>query len=110
MKRPDFTPEQLEYLARILSLGCCHVSGEHSPTHFVEQRYICVRQKSEAWERAVVALGWGRMVDRPHTSPDIVDLDPRLGPFPGEDCGWCESHGIEGRHAPNDRINPNYRT
>jgi hypothetical protein len=73
MKTPDFTPEQLAYLADILRPRCCHVTGMHSPTHWREDpAEFCDRQQADAWERAVEALGLS--FDRAPSKPT---------------CGWC---------------------
>lgn len=100
VKAPEFTQEQQTYLAQILALSCCHTTGMHSPTHFQEQQYICESQKAQAWQRAVTALGFGKMVDRPTASPEVANLDPRIGPFADPDCYWCASQGLEGRLVP----------
>lgn len=77
MSAPEFTEEQRAYLRDLLRPRCCHVTGEHDPRHFVEGRYVCEIQASEAWNRACQEL-----------------FGEQFGPedaLPKEDCGWCES-------------------
>ena len=52
-----FTPEQLAWLVDIARPRCCHVTGEHDPTHFVNGRYVCSFQLAEVAWRLLAALG-----------------------------------------------------
>lgn len=73
MKKPKFTKEQMEFLREILTPPCCHVSGEHDPTHFREKpARVCYIQKQVAYDHALVML--------------------RIGSVPGKskkNCYWC---------------------
>lgn len=51
MKRPKFTREQLSWIRWAIIPSCCHVSGEHNPTHFEESpSKVCYLQKYKAYE------------------------------------------------------------
>ena len=79
MKPPKFSKAQLAYLHSILRVGCCHVSGMHDPTHFLERPdAVCDIQRRNAYDHAIVALGF-------KLEPGIAD----------EDCGWCS-----GKYTP----------
>lgn len=72
------TDEQLTALRDLIAPPCCHITGEHDPTHFVEGRYICQHQMAYAYKRLRHALGI------PTIQPD--EAKPVTG------CGWCERH------------------
>jgi hypothetical protein len=79
-RAPRFTKEQREYLARVLTPPCCHVSGMHDPTHFKENpKRLCDIQKSTAFENAIKRLRLKVVA----TSAD--------------GCYWCERHEKETR-------------
>ena len=69
----EFTEQQLEYLAEIFALPCCHVSGMHDPTHY-EKGLVCESQMAKAWKHAMKALG----------------LEPTVKSQDG--CYWCSAH------------------
>jgi len=72
--KPEFTQEQLRYLAELLAIEPCHVTGEHQPDHHLTSNHICDIQRRGAWGRAMHELGFD------HTNPRR-----RLH----ENCGWC---------------------
>lgn len=73
LQAPQFSEEQLDYLLRILTPGCCHVSGMHDPTHYRKRpEQLCHLQKARAWQRAVAHLGLA--IERA---------------IPEQDCYWC---------------------
>ena len=74
--QPEFTDEQVAWLRDVLQLRCCHVTGDHDPLHFKEQRYICDMQQGAAWTRAVLALGF-----------DDLAIPATVEPYDG--CFWC---------------------
>lgn len=100
MKRPDFTQEQIDYLIGILRLPCCHVTGMHDPTHYEERRYVCDFQKATAWERAVSVLGLAERYNSEHCGTSVRNIDHRLGPWPEDDCYWCNKYGATKRRGP----------
>ena len=75
--QPEFTDEQIAWLRDVLRVRCCHVTGDHDPLHFKEQRYICEMQQGAAWTRAVLALGFD-------------DLAEPAGVEPYDGCFWCQ--------------------
>ena len=60
MEKPDFTKEQLNYLAEILAIRPCHDDhpddGCESDHHL--DGYTCSLQRSEAWTHAMINLGF----------------------------------------------------
>lgn len=70
----EFLPDQVEVLRGLLVLPCCHTSGEHDPTHYIEGRYICYDQKAKAWERIVEAL----------------KIEPQI--HSESNCWWCRNY------------------
>lgn len=96
MKKPDFTKEQLDWLIDKLRLPCCHVTGEHDPTHFVDRKYICDIQIAKSWERLVVALGLAEVVKQEPYIDSVRITDDRIQPRPESGCGWCSREGIKG--------------
>ena len=74
--QPEFTDEQIAWLRDVLRVRCCHVTGDHDPLHFAEQRYLCDRQKGSAWVRVVLALGFDDLAD-----PSVAE--------PYDNCFWC---------------------
>ena len=75
MNKPDFTPEQMTWLEEALRPPCCHVSGHHNPTHWTKGGYVCMYQKSAAYESFRAALGLD----------DVAGDDC----VPDEHCYWC---------------------
>lgn len=75
----DFTPAQLEWLRQMLTPRCCHVSGDHDPTHFKERRYVCEIQQAERYRALRAALNLG-------------DAKPEEAIEADGGCGWCEYH------------------
>ena len=61
---------------------CCHVTGEHDPSHFVEGRHLCGFQKTEAWHRAVLLLGLDH-----HNNPEAAKGRP-------DTCCHCRSKEV----------------
>lgn len=73
VKRPKFSKEQLTWLREALRPECCHVSGEHNPTHFEDQpKRVCYIQKYKAYDHVMKALKFA--IKRGVSAPD---------------CGWC---------------------
>lgn len=83
-----FTPEQLDFLVDIARPRCCHVTGEHEPTHFATGRYVCAFQLAEIAWRLLSALGLeAEPAERGHYRQRRVDpatAIPRIG------CPQCE--------------------
>lgn len=51
------TAEQMDWLLDIARPRCCHTTGEHDPTHFKYQVFVCREQLAEIAFRLRVALG-----------------------------------------------------
>lgn len=81
MKAPEFTDEQRAYLYHILSIAPCHITGTH---HLLDPLHICSHQKSEAWEKAMVELGFNR------------DEPGRV--LHNDECYWCHKSRNACRH------------
>lgn len=83
-----FTPEQLDFLVDIAKPRCCHVTGEHDPTHFAAGRYVCSFQLAEIAWRLLSALGLeAEPAELGHYRQRRVDpasASPRAG------CPQCE--------------------
>lgn len=72
-KRPPFTRAQLIWLREALTPPCCHVSGEHDPTHFEERpNKVCYLQKRDAYDWTLKVLGFAPMMGKSEA-----------------DCNWC---------------------
>ena len=97
---PLFTPAQIEYLAGILRLPCCHVTGMHDPRHYEERRYVCDIQKSRAYDKAVIALGLAEVDRQPQRRDTATNFDESIAPFPDEDCYWCGQYEATKRSGP----------
>lgn len=80
-----FTGEQLSWLADIARPRCCHVTGEHSPTHFREKRFVCGFQMADVAYRLRDALGLDYTVD----AYGRRRVDPNE-PRPSLGCPICE--------------------
>ena len=50
-----FSDEQLEWIRELMRPPCCHVTGEHDPTHMA--RYVCVLQLAEIAKVARATFG-----------------------------------------------------
>jgi len=70
----DFSSKHLKAIEEMARLPCCHVSGEHDPTHFQEGRGICFLQKYKAYDRLCKELG----------------INPEVKSEP--DCFWCNNY------------------
>ena len=81
-----FTNSDMRVIAEAFAPECCHVSGEHDPTHYVLGRRICEIQAAGALYRGLDRLG----IAKPH--PDDVR--------PAEHCGWCSEDGAPRRTGP----------
>lgn len=82
--KPKFSQEQLHYLHKLLAIAPCHISGMHEPDHHLTG-IICDNQRSEAWTRAMVELGF---------DPDNPERKLH------DKCGWC--HPEPGRPSDAD--------
>lgn len=82
-----FTAEQLAWLLDLARPRCCHVTGEHNPRHFVEQRYVCSDQLAGVAYRLVDALGLGAA---PHDFGHYRrrQVDPATA-VSRQGCFWC---------------------
>jgi hypothetical protein len=82
-----FTPEQLAWLVDVARPRCCHVTGEHDPTHFAAGRYVCSFQLAEVAWRLLAALGLeAEPADRGHHCQRRVD--PAMA-IPRTGCHQC---------------------
>lgn len=83
-----FTAEQLAWLVDIARPRCCHTTGEHDPTHFATQRYVCHGQLAEVAYRLREALGCpDEPVDRGHYRDRRVDPSDAVS---RQGCDWCD--------------------
>lgn len=68
-------------LAGMLDVECCHITGEHNPTHFEDGKYVCSQQMADTFAFLRIRAGLTIKPDRA---------------YPKQGCGWCEGKGIEG--------------
>lgn len=66
-----YTAKEIE---KMLWIPCCHVSGEHNPTHYQERKGPCYMQIRDAFKRFCKELGIN-----PETKSE-------------KDCYWCNAH------------------
>ena len=76
---PDFSREQLDWLAKMLTPRCCHVTATHDPRHYQEDRGICEIQTDERYHTLRNAIGL----------PKLKTTDA----IPHPECSWCHEHG-----------------
>lgn len=59
----------------LLGVGCCHVTGEHNPTHFEDGHHVCIEQMAAAFMLIRHLAG---KTPRPQSAWSNED-----------ECGWC---------------------